>query len=200
MHEHLLADDPGVSRELSLPRIVAQDQHHLAGGGRCVFREQRATERQRHAEHPECVARHDAPDHGALVGPRGHVPVREALGRDGQLAQLLVLPPGEGIPPATPVPERRFVERAAVAQRDRPEHIGIEDREHAGVQPEAERDREHDRGDEGWGPSKATEREPDVLPQLLKPGRRPPSSRGALQRSQATDLGRDRTRSWQEVT
>ena len=168
MHDHLAADDPRVAAELSLPRIVAQDQHRLARWGRGILREQRAAQRGRGAEHAKRVARHHTPEHGSALGARERVGVRKTLGRYRQRTDVLVLLPGEAVAPAAAVLKRHFVQRARVADRQRPQDVGVEDREDAGVQPEAERDRQHDRGDERRGAAKATQREADVLTNLQK--------------------------------
>src|SRR5438309_896136 len=118
------------------------------------------------AQHAKRFARYGIPEHGTALGARERILVRKALRRYRQRTQILVLPPGETLARAAAILKEHLVERSGVADRERPQHVGIEDREDAGVQPEAERDREHDRGDEGRGAAKTAEREAHVLAQF----------------------------------
>src|SRR5207302_2405984 len=111
------------------------DRHRLAVWERRVSREERAAERGSGAEHAKRLARHNVAEHGTALGARERALVREALRRDRQRTQILILPPGQAPAPAAAVLEKHLKEGAGVADRERPQDVGVENREDAGVQP-----------------------------------------------------------------
>src|SRR6184192_3031228 len=130
---------------------------------RRVLRKERAAERGSGAEHAKRVARHNIAEHGTALGACERAVVREALRRDRQRAQILILPPGQALAPAAAVLEKHLKEGAGVADRERPQDVGVENREDARVQAQAERDRERHRCDEGRSTAETAQREAEVL-------------------------------------
>src|SRR5207237_6492838 len=130
---------------------------------RRAVRKEHAGERVSRDEHAKRVARHNIAEHETALGACERADVREALRRERQRAQILILPPGQALAPAAAVLEKHLKEGAGVADRERPQDVGVENREDARVQAQAERDRERHRCNEGRSTAETAEREAQVM-------------------------------------
>jgi len=151
----LRPDDIWTRSEHALPRLVTENDHGFAPGRSGIFREQGTAQLRADTKHLKVVPGDQLPLKSMAVDAGIDILNGRDLGERGVVFfKLLIFIPGERMSAALTVGPRETLEAVTIADRDRAQHIRVEEGEERQVESEAKGDRS---GDSEYEPRAAPE-------------------------------------------